>query len=73
MVRQAIRRLRHSLAHRLGWAQGHVVSAWNGDALWIDHQCATCGRVSGAHIADWRVGKAKPLAAHFIAPTVWHR
>lgn len=69
MVRQATRRLRHSLAHRLGWQLGHVVSGWSGGALWVGFQCDQCGEVTCAHISESvrRAGPAGP------PPTVWNR
>jgi hypothetical protein len=66
--------LRHSLAHRLGWQLGHVVSGWSGGALWIGFQCDQCGEVTGAHIAEYRSrGSGLDPIAQVGEPAVWSR
>jgi hypothetical protein len=67
-----LRRLLHEIAHRLGWCEGYVVSAWSADALWVAFRCADCGRVSGAHIAEYRFGLGRTEQS-LTPPTVWHR
>lgn len=55
-----IRRMRHWLAHRLGWNGGRVVS-WTDrhGAVWVAFRCSGCGSYFGAHI----VLPAAPSAA----------
>ena len=43
-----MRRLRHRLAHLLGWYQGEVVTWLLNDELMVSFRCLACGRVSRA-------------------------
>jgi hypothetical protein len=44
-------RLRHWLAHRLGWNQGHVETFWTiaDHRLKVCFRCDGCGEVSDVH------------------------
>lgn len=42
----AVRRIRHRIAHWLGWNGGSGVSGIHGNAVWVGFRCAGCGRVS---------------------------
>lgn len=47
-------RLRHLLAHRMGWNHVFVISEWRGaemndPQLWMGCQCVACGKQYGWH------------------------
>jgi hypothetical protein len=54
--------LRHMLSHWLGWNTGHVVSALDDEGnVWIGFRCATCGAITGRHVA--RIASRETITA----------
>jgi len=49
-----MRKLRHWLAHLLGWYHGHVVSFYIDDGFYIAFQCYICGEVNAGHLVCTR-------------------
>lgn len=43
-MRRWLRRLRHRLAHRLGWNRGNPETWWSGGRLFVAFHCYGCGR-----------------------------
>jgi hypothetical protein len=45
--------IKHWLAHRLEWNEGHVVTWWAGPRLMVGFRCDGCGQLSGVHASPF--------------------
>jgi hypothetical protein len=45
-------KIRHWLAHRLGWNYGNPESFWRDGRLWMGFRCAGCSQRTGEHDID---------------------